>query len=114
LESFNGGLGWIMQYKFFFLIYYKNGDYVGMELKDWQDHIRSLGNQYFQDFHDNKVATMMAQKQILVDHHHMIINLKKNLQECDLSSQLEGMSCLLNVSLFDKDLVSFGVEINFK
>jgi hypothetical protein len=60
LESFNGGLGWIMQYKFFFLIYYNNGDYGGMELKDQEDRIRSLGNECFQDFLENKVAKMMA------------------------------------------------------
>jgi hypothetical protein len=34
LESLNEGLGWIMQYAFFFSIYYNSGDYAGMELKD--------------------------------------------------------------------------------
>jgi hypothetical protein len=73
-----------------------------------------LGNEYFQDFLDNKVAKVMTQKQRLVDHHPMITNLKKNLQSCNLSCQLEGMSFLLHVSLFDKELVAFGVERNFK
>jgi hypothetical protein len=81
---------------------------------DKEDHISSLGNEYFQDLLDSKIAAMMAKKQRLMDHHSMITILKKNLQPCGLSNQLEGMNYLLHVFLFDKGLVAFGVERNFK
>jgi hypothetical protein len=57
-----------------------------------------------------QVETMITQKQSLIDHYFMIINLKENLQGYGLSNQFEGMRCLLHDFLFGKKLVSYEDE----